>query len=137
MWILRKSEIVRKSGSLPAANTLNGMSSCNRFWIRRELNTPVQYPYTNKLRHETRIVWRLPSLLFPVHRVNGRQVQLIHNVTHEVHQMLFRHPFAQARRQQQVLIGQIGSVALWHKALWPAFVLFVPSISRISRTGSE
>jgi len=47
MWILRKSEIVRKSGSLPAANTLNGMSSCNRFWIRRELNTPVQYPYTN------------------------------------------------------------------------------------------
>jgi len=42
MWILRKSEIVRKSGSLPAANTLNGMSSRNRFWIRRELNTPVQ-----------------------------------------------------------------------------------------------
>jgi hypothetical protein len=41
MWILRKSEIVRKSGSLPAANTLKGMSSCNRFWIRRELNTPV------------------------------------------------------------------------------------------------
>src|SRR3981081_1291401 len=53
MWILRKSEIVRKSGSLPAANTLNGMSSCNRFWIRRELNTPVQYPYTNNfvIRH--------------------------------------------------------------------------------------
>ncbi len=42
MWILRKSETVLKSGSFPAANTLNGMSSRNRFCIRRELNTPVQ-----------------------------------------------------------------------------------------------
>src|SRR6202035_4800582 len=30
-WILRKSEMVRKSGSFPAASTLNGMSSCIRF----------------------------------------------------------------------------------------------------------
>src|SRR5262245_59684737 len=50
--------------------------------------------------------------------------------------MFFRYPFAQAGRQQQLLIGQVGSVALGHTTLWPNSVLFVPTISRISRTGS-
>lgn len=45
----RKSEILQKSGSLPATSTRNGTSSYNRFWIFRELNTPAQSPYTSSL----------------------------------------------------------------------------------------
>ena len=38
----RKSEIGRKSGSFPAANTRKPTSSLNFFCIRREENTPTQ-----------------------------------------------------------------------------------------------
>jgi hypothetical protein len=38
----RKSDIVRKSGWLPAANTRKATSSTRRFWILREENTPTQ-----------------------------------------------------------------------------------------------
>ena len=41
-WILRKSEIVRKSGWLPAASTRNGTSSTSRWAILREERTPRQ-----------------------------------------------------------------------------------------------
>jgi transcriptional regulator with XRE-family HTH domain len=47
-----------------------------------------------------------------------------------------RPPFAQAGLQQHFLIGQVGSVALEHTTLWPNSVLFVPTISRMSRTVS-
>ena len=50
--------------------------------------------------------------------------------------MTFRQPFLQAWRQQKVLIGEIGAVALRHKTLSTDSVLFVPSMFQNSRTGS-
>jgi hypothetical protein len=41
--------MVRKFGKLPAASTRNPTSSLKRRSMRRELNTPTQYPYTNTL----------------------------------------------------------------------------------------
>ena len=41
-WSFRKSEMVRKSGWFPAANTRNATSSTNRLWILRDENTPTQ-----------------------------------------------------------------------------------------------
>jgi len=38
----RKSEMVRKSGSFPAANTRKATSSTKRFWILRDEKTPTQ-----------------------------------------------------------------------------------------------
>jgi hypothetical protein len=48
-WSLRKSAMVRKFGALPAASTRNPTSSAKRRSMRRELNTPTQYPYTSTL----------------------------------------------------------------------------------------
>src|SRR5712664_3605457 len=45
--------------------------------------------------------------------------------------MIFRQPFAQAWRQQQLLLRQIGSVALWHKTLCHGSVHFRPANMRI------
>src|SRR5712664_459950 len=45
--------------------------------------------------------------------------------------MIFRQPFAQAWRQQQLLLRQIGSVALWHKTLCNGSVHFRPANLRI------
>src|SRR5437899_350374 len=45
--------------------------------------------------------------------------------------MIFRQPFAQAWRQQQLLLRQVGSVALWHKTLCNGSVHFQPANLRI------
>src|SRR5258707_2104798 len=45
--------------------------------------------------------------------------------------MIFRQPFAQAWRQQQLLLRQVGSVALWHKTLCNGSVHFRPANLRI------
>jgi hypothetical protein len=42
--------------------------------------------------------------------------------------VVFRKPVAQARRQQQVLVGKVRFVLLGHEALSPASLLFRPSI---------
>ena len=50
--------------------------------------------------------------------------------------MTFRQPFLQAWRQQKVLIGEIGAVALRHNTLSIDSVLPAPSMFKNSRTGS-
>src|ERR1017187_4673695 len=89
-----------------------------------------------QLRHQLWIVRRLPPLLLLVHPVDGRQIQLVDDITDEVHQVVFLQPGAEARRQQQVLLRNVGPVALWHKTLCTGSVPFVPQNLWITRTGS-
>ncbi len=88
------------------------------------LNAPrTEHPHAiavnQQLRHQPRIVGRLTTTFVSIMRVDLGEIQLIDHIAYEVNQVVFRKPVAQARRQQQVLIGQVGSVALRHETLFP------------------
>ena len=67
------------------------------------------------LRQHDRVIRRVAAFLVLIHRRDGRQIQLIDQVAHEVRQMILRQPVPQARRQQQVLLGHVRAIGLGHR----------------------
>jgi hypothetical protein len=93
------------------------MSSTSRRSIRRELNHAYAVAVHQHFGHHQRIVGWLAALLVPIHRVHRRQIQLIHYVADEIRQMFLRQPITQARRQQQIFIRVVPTVAFAHGTL--------------------
>jgi hypothetical protein len=60
---------------------------------------PHAIPVHQHLGHHPRIVRRLPALLVTIHRIQRRQVQIIHHIADEIDQVILRQPLAQARRK--------------------------------------
>jgi hypothetical protein len=51
------------------------------------------------LGHHPRIIGRLPALFVTIHRIQRRQVQIIHHIADEVDQVILRQPLTQTRRK--------------------------------------
>ena len=111
---LRKSDKVRKSGSLPAANTRNPTSSCKCFCRLRDGEHSHAVAVYQDLHHQPGMKRWIPALLLLVVALNRAQVQLIHYIADEIGQVPFRQPVSQARGKQQILFRKIGTVGLRH-----------------------
>ena len=87
------------------------------------------------------MIRRVPALLVFIDRRDRRQIQGIDHVAHEVHQVIRRQPVSQARRQQEVLLGDVRAIRLGHHPqcstpIASARTLRIQMSQTITRTGS-
>ena len=69
------------------------------------------------LDHHPRMVGRVATLLALIAAGDGRQVQLVHQVGDEVGRMVRWQPLLERGRQQQLLLGLVGTEGLAHQRL--------------------
>jgi hypothetical protein len=102
-----------------------GLSECCRSWAegrpweeelrpqQARLQSLVAYRYAvgfggaQQPHHHPRIVRRLPTLLQLIPAVDRAQIQFLHHLPHEVHQVVRGQPLVQPRRQQEHLLRLI------------------------------
>ena len=99
---------------------------------------PGAVPVEQHLHHHPGMIGRAAPLLTLVAGGDGREVQLVQHVVDEISQMVLGQPLLQSRRQQQLLVGIVGTEGLARQPLHaldspPIITATVPSMVFLGR----